>query len=59
MAKNRKILRGVILTILLICTAFFIYSILKNPLGEHDIILGLAITAGFIALGNDKVGKNK
>lgn len=59
MAKNKKILRGVILTVLLICTAFLVYSILKNPLGEHDIILALAVTAGFIALGTDKVGKNK
>ena len=59
MDKNKKILRGVILTVLLICTAFLVYSILKNPWGEHDIILALAVTAGFIALGTDKVGKNK
>ena len=59
MAKNRKILRSVILTILLICTAFLVYSILENPLGEHDIILALGVTAGFIELGADIVGKNK
>ena len=53
MSKNKKILRGVILTVLLICTEFLVYSILKNPLGEHDIILALAVTAGFIALGAD------
>ncbi|CUX32956.1 hypothetical protein [Clostridium sp. C105KSO13] len=52
--KNKKIIRGIILTILLICTAFLIYSIVIDPLGEHDIMLALAVTAGFIALGQDK-----
>ena len=41
MAKNRKILRGFI-------------SIVKNPFRKHDIMLALAITVGFIALGADK-----
>ena len=54
MAKNRKILRGFILTVLLICTAFLVYSIVKNPFMKHDIMLALAITVGFIALGADK-----
>lgn len=54
MAKNRKILRGFILTVLLICTAFLVYSIVKNPFRKHDIMLALAITVGFIALGADK-----
>lgn len=57
MSKNRRILRGIILAVLLICTAFLVYSIVKNPLGEHDIMLALAVTAGFIALGNTEVGK--
>ncbi|MEW9079582.1 hypothetical protein [Terrisporobacter glycolicus] len=57
MSKNRKILRGIILAVLLICTAFLVYSIVTNPFGEHDIMFALAITAGFIALGDDKVGK--
>ena len=35
----------IILSILLICGL---------PLGEHDIMLPLAVTAGFIALGQDK-----
>jgi len=48
--KNRKIIHGIILAVLLICTAFLIYSILTDPFGEHDIILALAVTAGFIAL---------
>ena len=32
----------------------FIYSIVTDPLGEHDIMLALAVTAGFIALEQDK-----
>lgn len=57
MSKSRKILRGIILAVLLICTAFLVYSIVTNPLGEHDIMFALAVTAGFIALGDNKVGK--
>ncbi len=57
MPKNRKILRGIILAVLLICTAFLVYSIVTNPFGEHDIMLALAVTAGFIALEDNKVGK--
>lgn len=51
--KKRKTIRGIILTVLLICTAFLIYSIITDPLGEHDIMLALAVTAGFIALDAD------
>ena len=54
MFKNKNILRGIILAILLLCTAYLVYSIIVNPLGEHDIILALAVTAGFIALGSDR-----
>lgn len=54
MLKNRKIVRGIILVVLLICTAFLVYSIVTDPLGEHDIMLALAVLAGFIALGHDK-----
>lgn len=52
--KKRKIVRGILLTILLICTAFLIFSLVTDPLGEHDIMFALAVTAGFIALGIDK-----
>lgn len=31
-----------------------IYSIVTDPLGEHDIMLAIAVTAGFIALEQDK-----
>ena len=52
--EKRKIVRGVILAVLLVCTMFLIYSIVTDPLGEHDITFALAVTAGFIALGQDK-----
>lgn len=48
--ETRKIVRGIILAVLLVCTVFLIYSIVTDPLGEHDIMLPLAVTAGFIAL---------
>lgn len=59
MFRNIKILRGIIVFILLICTVYLIYSIVSNPLGEHDIMLALAVTAGFILLGvrNSKTDK--
>lgn len=57
MFKNGNIVRVIILGILLLCTAYLIYSIITNPLGEHDIILALAVTVGFIALEQDKNSK--
>ena len=54
MFKNIKIARGIILAILLLCTAYLVYSIIVNPFGEHDIVLALAVTAGFIALSKGK-----
>lgn len=54
MFKNRKVVRGIILAVLLLCTAYLVHSIIANPLGEHDIILALAVTAGFIALSSDR-----
>lgn len=54
MFRNRNIVRRIILAILLLCTAYLVYSIIVNPLGEHDIILALAVTVGFIALGQNK-----
>lgn len=60
MFKNSKILRGIILGILLICTIYLVYSIISNPLGQHDIMLALAVSAGFISLGTDNNSdKNK
>ena len=54
MFKNKNILRGIILAILLLCTAYLVYLIIVNPLGKHDIILALTVTIGFISLGPDK-----
>ena len=52
--EKRKIVRGIILAVLLVCAVFLIYSIVTDPLGEHDIMLALAVSAGFIALEQDK-----
>lgn len=54
MLKNRKVLRGFAIGILLICTVYLVYSIISNPFGEQDIMLALAVTAGFISLGSNK-----
>lgn len=54
MFKNRKVVRGIILAVLLLCTAYLVYLIIVNPLGKHDIIFALAVTIGFISLGQDK-----
>lgn len=59
MSKNGKILRCIIISALLICTVYLVYSIVSNPLGNHDIILALAVTAGFISLGIDKSGRKE
>ena len=52
--EKRKIIRGIILAILLVCTVFLIYDIVTAPLGEHNMMLALAITAGFVALEQDR-----
>lgn len=54
MYKSRKILRGIALAILLSCTVYVAYSIISNPLGEHNTFLPLAVCAGFIVLGSNK-----
>ena len=59
MIKSRKAMREIILAVLLLCAAYLVYSIIANPLGEHDIILALAVTAGFIALSGDKKKEDK
>ena len=48
--EKRKIVRGIILAVLLVCAVFLIYSIVTDPLGEHDIMLALAVTAGFYCI---------
>lgn len=60
MHKNRKILRGIAIGILLICTVYLVYSIISNPLGTDNTMLALAVCAGFIALdSNNNKDKNK
>lgn len=59
MFKNTNIAHEILLAVLLLCTAYLVYSIIANPLGEHDIILALAVTAGFIALSGDKKKDDK
>ena len=54
MLKNRKVLRGFAICLLLICTGYLVYAIISNPFGEQDIMLALAVTAGFISLGSNK-----
>ena len=49
-----KIVRGIILAVLLVSTVVFMYSIITNPLGEHDVIPALVVAAGFIILNKDK-----
>lgn len=59
MFKNKRILRGIILGALLICTAFIVYSIIINPFEEHSIMLPLAVSAAFVVLGETKLKQTK
>lgn len=54
MSNSKTIMRGIILVVLLICTVTLVCSIIINPLGEHDIMLALAVTVGFIVLSKEK-----
>ena len=54
MFKNTNIAHEILLAVLLLCTAYLVYLIIVYPLGKHDIILALAVTIGFISLGQDK-----
>ncbi|KGM93444.1 hypothetical protein IRP63_14265 (plasmid) [Clostridium botulinum] len=56
MLKNSKILRGIIICVLLICTIYLVYSIISNPFGQDNIMLAIATAAGFILLGTYKNG---
>lgn len=58
MNKSKKIIRWIVIGILLVCTVFLVYSIVSDPLGEHDIMLACAIAAGFVALGSNKNENN-
>lgn len=43
MFTNRKVVRGIILAVLLLCTAYLVYSIIANPLGEHGNVKKCAV----------------
>ena len=59
MSESRKVLCGIATGVLLICTVYIVYSIIKDPLGKHDIMFALVVTAGFIALGSNKKGRSE
>lgn len=39
MFKNRKGMKEIILAVLLLCTAYLVYSIIANPLGNMTLYL--------------------
>ena len=45
MSESRKVLRGIATGVLLICTVYIVYSIIKDPLGKHDIMFALVVTS--------------
>lgn len=59
MIKGEKILESIMMTVLLICTAFILYSLISNPFGEHSIIFPLVVSMGFVAIGNKEKLKKK
>lgn len=58
MFKNNKILRNIVIGILLMCTAYLMYSLISDPFGSNNIMLALAVTAGFIIIEKDTKDKS-
>ena len=56
--KKRKIVRGIILAVLLVCTVFLTYSIVTDPLGEHDIMLPLLLPPDLLHYGRTSEKKD-
>lgn len=56
MSKKRKILRGIAVGVLCLCTAYLVYSTISDPFRfkGQNIMLGLAVVAGFIGLASNK-----
>lgn len=55
--KHNRINRGIFLGILLACTVYLIYTIVRDPVGGYGldyILLALGVTAGFIVLDRQK-----
>lgn len=59
MQRKTRMIKNIILAVLLICTVCIIYSIVRDPFGEHDMLFAIAVTAGFIVLGKDKEKESK
>ena len=57
--RHSGIYRGIFLGVLLACTVYLIYTIVRNPVGGYGldyILLALGVTAGFIVL--DRLKRN-
>lgn len=60
--KYSRLCYGIILGILLVCTAYLIYTIARNPVDSYGldfILLALGVAAGFIVLDRQKRKKLK
>ena len=60
--RHNRIYRGIFLGILLACTVYLIYTIVRDPVcgyGLDYILLALGVTAGFIVLDRQKRKKLK
>ena len=55
--RHNRIYRGIFLGVLLTCTVYLTYTIVRNPVGSYGldyILLALGVTAGFIVLDRQK-----
>ena len=55
--RHSRIYRGIFLAVLLACTVYLIYTIIRDPVGSYGldyILLALGVTAGFIVLDRQK-----
>lgn len=60
--RHSRIYRGIFLGILLACTVYLIYTIVRDSIGSYGldyILLALGVTAGFIVLDKQKRKKLK
>ena len=59
--RHSRIYRGIFLGVLLACTVYLIYTIIREPVGSYGldyILLALGVTAGFIVIDRQKRKKN-
>ena len=60
--RHSRIYLGIFLGVLLACTVYLIYTIIRDPVGSYGldyILLALGVTAGFIVLDRQKRKKLK